>query len=95
MQNARARWLFVVLGVVCVVALIVVLWRGEPRLPSSIATLELNRSLKGEEASAIINHLHGRGVTPQSNLIGMMPGRRAALWSMCQCMLPTPKPTTR
>ena len=74
MQITRTRWLMV-FGVMCVVALIVVLWRDEPRLPSSIATVELKRSLKGAEASAIIDRLHGKGVAPQSNLIGMYVGK--------------------
>jgi len=66
----------VFLGVVCVVVLIVALWRNEPGLPSSIASLELKRSVTGAEASAIIDHLHGKGVTPQSNLIGMYAGKQ-------------------
>jgi len=78
MQNFRSRWLLVFPGVVCVVALIVVLLRNEPRLPSSITSLELKQSLKGAEASAMIDHLHGKGVTPQSNLIGMYAGKQGS-----------------
>jgi hypothetical protein len=78
MQKPRNRWLLVFLGVVCVVALIVVLWRNEPHLPSSITSLELKRSLKGAEASAMIDHLHNKGVTPQSNLIGIYAGKQGS-----------------
>lgn len=78
LQNFRSGWLLAFLGVVCVVALIVVLWRNEPRLPSSIVSLELKRTLKGAAASAIIDHLHGKGVTPQSNLIGIYAGKQGS-----------------
>lgn len=81
MQNTRTRWLLVLPAVVCVVALaivLVVLSRNEPRLFPSIGPLELKRTIEGAEASAMIDHLHGKGVTPQSNLIGMYAGEQGS-----------------
>jgi len=50
-------------------------WTAEkPELPSALGTLRLEQTFTGSEASAIVNRLHGKGVTPKSNAIGMYRG---------------------
>jgi len=50
-------------------------WTAEkPELPSALGTLRLEQTFTGSEASAIVNRMHGKGVTPRSNAIGMYKG---------------------
>ena len=43
-------------------------------LPSALGTLRLEQTFTGSEASAIVNRMHGKGVTPKSNAIGVYRG---------------------
>jgi len=46
-------------------------------LPLALGTLRLEQTFTGSEASAIVNRLHGKGVTPKFNAIGMYRGASA------------------
>ena len=43
-------------------------------LPPALGTLRLEQTFTGSEASAIVNRMHGKGVTPKSNAIGVYKG---------------------
>lgn len=43
-------------------------------LPTALGALRLERTFTGSEASAIVDRMHGKGVTPKSNAIGMYEG---------------------
>ena len=43
-------------------------------LPLALGALRLEQAVTGSEASAMINRMHGKGVTPKSNAIGMYEG---------------------
>lgn len=43
-------------------------------LPTRVSTFKLTNQLTGEAAMSMINHLHGKGVTPTENLIGFYSG---------------------
>lgn len=51
---------------------------GDPpvTLPGSLAGLQRSRLLEGEEAKAVVDKLHGRGVTPRRNLVAEYAGAR-------------------
>ena len=40
-------------------------------LPKILGTMELKKEIRGDEASRIVNAMHGKGVTPADNLIGI------------------------
>lgn len=42
--------------------------------PVMLGTFKLTNQLTGEAAMSMINHLHGKGVTPTENLIGFYSG---------------------
>jgi hypothetical protein len=43
-------------------------------LPPALGTLRLEQTITGSEASAIVNRMHGKGVTPKANAIGVYKG---------------------
>jgi hypothetical protein len=43
-------------------------------LPATLGTLTLTDQLAGDAAARMIDHLHGKGVTPTENLIGFYSG---------------------
>lgn len=74
-KAARTRWLLFTLAAgVLVLAIVLVPRQSEARLPSSIASLKLIQSLSGREASALIDRMHAKGVSPRSNEIGVYMG---------------------
>lgn len=43
-------------------------------LPPSLGSLQLRQTYTGNEAGELINQMHGKGVTPKSNAIGLYSG---------------------
>jgi hypothetical protein len=77
------RFLPALLGV-AVLALFLCVRKGEqpPYLPAWLGEMKLVEQFDGATAQQMIDHLHGRGVTPRENLIGRYEGgaERAALY---------------
>jgi hypothetical protein len=40
-------------------------------LPKSLGSLQLQKEIRGEQARALINNMHGKGVTPKDNMIAV------------------------
>jgi hypothetical protein len=70
------RWQVITpLVIVLAMMLFVVFWSSEPELPQNLGDLNLTKALEGEEAAKVIDHLHGKGVSPHSNRIGIYGGK--------------------
>jgi hypothetical protein len=85
-------WRFLpALLVVAVLAFFLYLRKGEqpPSLPARLGEMGLAEQFEGATAQWMIDQLHGRGVTPRENIIGLYEGGgvRAALYvsGICRC----------
>lgn|GEM_PF-919593 len=73
MKRKVAVWTSVVIALLAVIVLLSACQYSQP-LPDSLAGLALVRHVEGDEASEFINRLHGKGVTPESNVVGFYQG---------------------
>lgn len=64
----------IVLAVVGIVIYGVLTSEQRIELPVRLATFTLTEQLTGDAAARMIDHLHGKGVTPAENLIGFYSG---------------------
>ncbi|MBM2842029.1 MAG: hypothetical protein HW412_2557, partial [Bacteroidetes bacterium] len=65
-------WRSSVAVVVAAGILFSILWNEEEAvsLPAKLGEMKLTQQLSGDAAQGMIDHLHGKGVTPQENFIG-------------------------
>ncbi len=64
----------IVLAVVGIVIYGILTSTQRIELPVMLGTFKLTNQLTGKAAMSMINHLHGKGVTPTENLIGFYSG---------------------
>lgn len=74
-------WIGVTSAAIILVAVALFLFfRSEGKtntLPADLGEMKLTQQLSGEPAQGMIDHLHGKGVTPRENFIGFYEGSGA------------------
>ena len=70
----KKSWLAAIAALIVIAAIIAVLpyfRSAETTIPTTLGDLRLTKEIRGNEAKAIINQMHGKGVTPTDNMIGV------------------------
>lgn len=76
-SRLKKSWLAAIAALIVIAAITALLpyFRSPATsLPSTLGDLRLTKTILGDEAKAIINQMHGKGVTPTDNLIGTYQG---------------------
>lgn len=73
-----SRWIYtlVIIGIV-VIVLYLINNSEEYLIPSALGNLKLVEQYSGLQAQQIVNHLHGKGVTPEQTFIGIYQGNES------------------
>ena len=69
----KYSWLVVIVVVVTATTFLLLprLTRDDLMLPRTLGSLEMRDEVRGDKARSIINQMHGKGVTPTDNMIGV------------------------
>ncbi len=75
-NRLRLIWFGAIVVLITIVIVFLPRFQSEKlTLPRKLGTLQLTEEIRGDRASRIINQMHGKGVTPADNMIGMYTSR--------------------